>query len=112
MKILISPGHRGQLWLHPHRTDCNCTRKSRVVPMNLSRPSKSHAYSFDSCKPTKYFKYFLFIKRTLIGKSLIYHVIASPVFFDRHIAFWALFCVSGYPVGRLRVVIAFFYPFA
>lgn len=44
--------------------------------------------------------------------SLIFtnHVVTAAVFLDGHVAFRAFFGVCGYPVGGLRVVVAFFNP--
>lgn len=43
---------------------------------------------------------------------LAYHVIAAAVLLDGDVALGALLGVGGNPVGRLRVVVAFFYPLA
>lgn len=47
----VSLEHLAPLSLHLHHNDYSCTKMNHVVPMNLSKPSRNHACSFDSYKP-------------------------------------------------------------
>lgn len=51
-------------------------------------------------------------KLGLAGLVLAHHVVAAAVLLDGELALGALLGVGRYPVGRLRVIVALFYPLA